>query len=102
MTTETPAGRKIRVELYTKGWCPFCQRAKHLLEREGIEYQEYDVEASAEVRAEMFARAEGRRTVPQIFIDGEGIGGFEELYAAAVSGELDQRLGRPGKAHDDA
>lgn len=90
-----------RVEIYSKGWCSFCQRAKHLLEREGIQYREYDVESSPEVRAEMLARAGGRRTVPQVFIDGEGIGGFEELNAAALSGALQERLARPIEGADN-
>ncbi|MEM9529816.1 MAG: glutaredoxin 3 [Pseudomonadota bacterium] len=75
--------------MYSKGWCPFCQRAKALLERQGLGYTEYNVEGEAGRLQEMLARAEGRRTVPQIFIDGRGIGGYTELYRLEQAGGLE-------------
>ncbi len=77
-----------RVEIYTTSVCPFCVQAKRLLKELGIPYDELDVEDDAERRAEMIRRAEGRRTVPQIFIDGEPIGGYVELRALHDRGDL--------------
>jgi glutaredoxin 3 len=77
-----------RVEIYTTSVCPFCVQAKRLLKELGIAYAEHDVENDADRRAEMLRRAEGRRTVPQIFIDGEPIGGYVELRALHDHGEL--------------
>ncbi len=76
-----------RVEVYTTPSCPFCVRAKRLLEARGILYDEIDVAADPELRADLVERT-GRRTVPQIFIDGEPIGGFEELAALDASTRL--------------
>jgi glutaredoxin 3 len=81
------------VTIYTTVSCPYCVQAKRLLDRKGVEYTEVDVTGDHDLRQEMM-RASGRRTVPQIFIDGESIGGFEELYALEVSGELDVKLVR--------
>ena len=83
------------VTLYTSAWCPYCMRAKALLERKGIAFREIDVEAGRELRQEMIARSGGRRTVPQVFINGTHLGGSEELAAAERSGELDRLLGIP-------
>ena len=77
--------------MYATGWCPFCDRARALLERKGVRYSEIDLESQPERRAEMIARS-GRRTVPQIFIDGQPIGGSEELDELDASGALDQLL----------
>jgi glutaredoxin 3 len=76
-----------RVDIYTALSCPFCVRAKRLLEARGIPYDEIDVGEDAALRAELVRRT-GRRTVPQIFIDGESIGGFEELAALDASTRL--------------
>jgi glutaredoxin 3 len=76
-----------RVLVYTTAMCPFCVRAKRLLEVRGIAYEEIDVGANVEMRADLVHRT-GRRTVPQIFIDGRSIGGFEELAALDADGEL--------------
>jgi glutaredoxin 3 len=76
-----------RVELYTTPSCPFCVRAKRLLAERRIAYAEIDVSEDDELRAEVMQRT-GRRTVPQIFIDGRSIGGFEELAALDAAGEL--------------
>jgi glutaredoxin 3 len=76
-----------RVQVYTTRSCPYCVRAKRLLEERGIPFEEIDVGDDAELRAELIRRT-GRRTVPQIFIDGKAIGGFQELYALDASAEL--------------
>jgi glutaredoxin 3 len=76
-----------RVELYTTQSCPFCVRAKRLLQARRVPYDEVDVGDDAELRADVVRRT-GRRTVPQIFIDGRSIGGFEELAALDARGEL--------------
>jgi glutaredoxin 3 len=76
-----------RVELYTTTNCPFCVRAKRLLQARGIAYVEHDVGDDDELRDEIVRRT-GRRTVPQIFIDQEAIGGFEELAALDARGGL--------------
>ena len=76
-----------RVEIYTTPSCPFCVRAKRLLQARGIAYDEIDVAGDPDLRADLIQRT-GRRTVPQIFIDGEPIGGFEELAALDASTRL--------------
>ena len=77
----------VRVEIYTTPSCPFCVRAKRLLQARGIPYDEVDVADDPDLRADLVQRT-GRRTVPQIFIDGEPIGGFEELAALDASTRL--------------
>ena len=81
-----------RVELYTTPSCPFCVRAKRLLAERRIAYTEIDVSDDDELRADIVQRT-GRRTVPQIFIDGRSIGGFEELAALDAAGELRDLVG---------
>ena len=76
-----------RVVIYTTPSCPFCVRAKRLLQARGIEYEEIDVAGDPAERAELVRRT-GRRTVPQIFVDGESIGGYEELAALDASTRL--------------
>ena len=80
------------VEIYTKMLCPYCHRAKRLLDIKGVDYREIDVTSSPELRAEMRRRAAGRATVPQVFIDGNGIGGSDALAALEAAGELDRLL----------
>ncbi len=81
------------VEIYSTMFCPFCWRAKKLLKKRGVDYAEIDVMADSARRSEMVARANGRDTVPQIFIDGRHIGGSEELAALERNGELEALLG---------
>ncbi len=81
-----------RVEIYTKFLCPYCSRAKKLLGEKGAEYEEYDITMGGEKRAEMLQRANGRHTVPQIFIDGRHIGGSDDLAALEREGQLDSLL----------
>ena len=76
-----------RVEVYTTPSCPFCVRAKRLLEARRIPFHEIDVAGDDALRADLVERT-GRRTVPQIFIDGRSIGGFEELAALDSAGDL--------------
>lgn len=81
-----------KVEIYTTPLCPYCWRAKKLLGEKGVEFEEIDLWREGKRRAEMQERAEGRSTVPQIFIDGRGIGGSAELAALEASGRLDELL----------
>jgi glutaredoxin 3 len=81
-----------KVEIYTTTFCPFCVRAKNLLKRKGVEFAEIDVTHDDELRARMVEMAGGRRTVPEIFIDGKIVGGFDELKALDDRGELDAML----------
>jgi glutaredoxin 3 len=82
-----------KVEIYTTMFCGYCARAKSLLQRKGIAFVEMDIEAETVRRDEMIARSGGRRTVPQIFIDGKHIGGSDELSALDRAGQLDAKLG---------
>ena len=81
------------VELYTTPFCPYCVRARALLERKGVAYTDIDIIGEPARRAEMVRRAGGRTSVPQIFIRGEHIGGSDELLALDRDGELDAKLG---------
>jgi len=84
-----------KVEVYSTNYCPYCMRAKALLRSKGVAFEEIDVTDDPELRAKMVKRAGGRRTVPEIFINGEIIGGCDELYALELSGELDTLLAQP-------
>jgi glutaredoxin 3 len=86
------------VVLYVTGWCPYCLRAKALLERKGVEYTAIDVESAPGLREEMSKRAGGRRTVPQIFIGDRHVGGCDDLHALDAAGGLDPLLGLAGQA----
>lgn len=81
-----------KVEIYTGMMCGYCMRALRLLESKKIAYQEIDVSLNSKLRAEMRERAGGRRTVPQVFIDGVHVGGCDDLYALEASGRLDDML----------
>lgn len=80
-----------QVEMYTTDWCPYCARARALLEAKGVAFTEIDVEAVPEARREMAARG-GGDTVPQIFIGGRSVGGCDELHALDTAGRLDPLL----------
>ena len=84
------------VELYTTMFCPYCTRARALLERKGVDYTEIDIIEEPARRNEMIRRAGGRTSVPQIFINGEHIGGSDELAALEKAGKLDALLAQPG------
>ena len=79
--------------MYSKSWCPYCDRAKALLRAKGQEWTEVDVEADADRATEMVERS-GRRTVPQVFLGDRHLGGFDDLQALEDAGELDALLGR--------
>jgi len=81
-----------KVEIYTKAFCPYCTRALKLLAAKGVEPQEFDITMGGPQRAEMLERANGRTTVPQIFIDGVHIGGSDDLAALDRAGKLDPLL----------
>ena len=81
-----------KVELYTTTFCPFCVRAKSLLKSKGVEFTEIDVTDDAELRQKMVELSGGRRTVPEIFINGQIVGGFDELKALNDAGRLDAML----------
>ncbi|MGE0719277.1 MAG: glutaredoxin 3 [Alphaproteobacteria bacterium] len=83
-----------RVEIYSSPWCGYCSRAKTLLERKGVDYEDTDVTADTAQRDVMIRRAGGRSTVPQIFIDGAHVGGCDELFALDRAGKLDPLLGK--------
>ena len=81
-----------RVEIYTKFGCPYCARAKSLLEEKGVDYEEYELNSTPGKRDEMLERAPGCFTVPQIFIDGRHVGGSDDLAELDRSGRLDPML----------
>ena len=83
-----------KIEVYTKFLCPYCTRAKALLDRKGVNVEEIDVTMDRAGFDAMVARAGGRRTVPQIFIDGQHIGGSDDLAALDATGGLDPLLGK--------
>lgn len=78
-----------KVEIYTWQYCPFCIRAKSLLKKKNINFTEYKIDGDEDARALMIERADGRRTLPQIFIDNEGIGGCDDLYILENENKLD-------------
>ncbi len=81
-----------KVEIYTWTSCPFCIRAKALLDKKGVEYTEYVLDGDEPGRAKMAQRANGRRSVPQIFINDQHIGGCDDIYALNAKGKLDPLL----------
>jgi glutaredoxin 3 len=81
-----------KVEIYTSFLCGYCARAKALLGRKGVQYEEIDVMEHPDRREEMRRRAGGRTTVPQIFIDGVHVGGSDDLHALDRAGKLDPLL----------
>ncbi len=81
-----------KVEIYTWQYCPFCIRAKSLLKKKNVTFTEHKIDGDDSARALMIKRANGRRTVPQIFIDNEAIGGCDELYELDQEEKLDSLL----------
>jgi glutaredoxin 3 len=84
-----------KVEVYSTSYCPYCTRAKALLRSKGVEFEEIDVTDDPGLRARMVELSGGRWTVPEIFINGQIIGGCDELYALEQTGELDELLAQP-------
>lgn len=81
-----------KIELYSTQTCGFCRAAKSLLDDKGISYKEIDISSDPELRGQMITKANGSRTVPQIFINDAHLGGFSDLYALQQSGTLDKLL----------
>ncbi len=84
-----------KIEVYTTPYCPFCVRAKALLNSKQVAFEEIDVSEDPELREAMVKRAGGRRTVPEIFVNGRIIGGYDELRALELKGALDALLAEP-------
>ncbi len=81
-----------KVTIYSKTICPYCVKAKRLLDQKGASYEEINIEDSEELRTEMMDKAGGRKTVPQIFIGERHVGGCDDLYSLEETGELDDLL----------
>tara|TARA_Y100000589_G_C26679265_1_gene437178 strand:- start:174 stop:428 length:255 start_codon:yes stop_codon:yes gene_type:complete len=81
-----------KVEIYTWQYCPFCIKAKTLLNQKNIEFTEYKIDGDETARDQMSLRANGRRSVPQIFINDKGIGGCDDLYTLEKENKLDNLL----------
>lgn len=82
-----------KIEIYTTLICPYCNSAKDLLTKKGVSYSEIRIEGNPELMVEAKKRSGGRMTVPQIFIDNQHVGGYDELNALDREGKLDQLLG---------
>lgn len=81
-----------KVEIYTWNTCPYCRRAKDLLDAKDVDYTEYDITGDEEAREKMVERTGGPRTVPQIFVNGKRVGGSDDLIALEEAGKLDGLL----------
>lgn len=81
-----------KIEIYTWSRCPFCIRAKGLLDKKGVRYSEYCIDGDEEARDKMAQRANGKKSLPQIFINDRHIGGCDDLYDLESNGELDPLL----------
>jgi glutaredoxin 3 len=95
MSADAPGapGAAPRDVMYATDWCPYCNRARHLLARKNVPFEEIDIEMSPEARAQMQVRS-GRTSVPQIFIGDAHVGGSDDLHALEAAGRLDALLGR--------
>ena len=93
-----PERINANVEIYTWQTCPFCIRAKLLLWWKGVNFTEYKIDGDGSARMKMAERANGRRTVPQIFINNQHIGGCDDLYSLDSQGKLDPLLYQPAQA----
>ena len=82
-----------KVEIYTLQYCPFCIRAKSLLNKKNIEFIEYKIDGDESAREKMSERANGKRSLPQIFIDNNSIGGCDDLYSLEEDNKLDSLIG---------
>ena len=81
-----------KIEIYTWQYCPFCIKAKNLLNKKNIQFTEYKIDGDEAAREEMSLRANGRKSLPQIFINDEGIGGCDDLYELEKENKLDNLL----------
>ncbi len=82
-----------KIEIYTQPWCPYCERAVHLLTTKGVEFNEIDAPQGSKARVEARERSGGLTSAPQIFIDGQHIGGCDDLVALDRAGKLNALLG---------
>ena len=82
-----------KVEIYSSMLCPYCHAAKRLLDSKGIEYTVIGVDGRRDVRTQMIERANGRTSVPQVFVNDEGLGGYDDISALDQQGKLDAALG---------
>jgi glutaredoxin 3 len=80
------------VTVYSKDYCPYCVKAKALLKRKGVAFDEIDVTRDEALQKEMVEKSGGRKTVPQIFVGGTFVGGCDDLYALEAAGKLDEML----------
>ncbi|MBI4780567.1 MAG: glutaredoxin 3 [Oscillatoriophycideae cyanobacterium NC_groundwater_1537_Pr4_S-0.65um_50_18] len=87
-----PENMKANVEIYTWQTCPYCIRAKILLRWKGVQFTEYKIDGNGAARVKMAERANGRRSMPQIFVNNQHIGGCDDLYALDREGQLDKLL----------
>lgn len=85
------AGKQGEIKIYTTPWCPYCISAKKLLDKKGVTYDDMDVSYEQDIRTEL-RKMTGSRTVPQIFINGQTIGGCDDLFALEKAGKLDKLL----------
>lgn len=83
---------QAKVEIYTKWGCPYCTAAKSLLDGKGFSYEEYDITMGGPKKVEMVERVPGARTVPQVIVDGQALGGFDDISALDRQGKLDPLL----------
>lgn len=90
--SDSPKSARPAVVMYSTGWCPYCAAARDLLRGKGVEFAEIDLTREPDRRGEMESRS-GRTSVPQIFIDDEHIGGYDDMAALDRLGRLDERLG---------
>ena len=81
------------IEIYTQAWCPFCERAMHILTKKGVEFGEIDAPRGSAARQQASQRSGGRTSVPQIFVGGKHIGGCDDLLALDHAGKLNSLLG---------
>ena len=81
------------IEIYTQAWCPFCERAMHILTKKGVEFREIDAPRGSAARQQASQRSGGRTSVPQIFVGGKHIGGCDDLLALDHAGKLNSLLG---------
>lgn len=91
-----------QIDIYTTPYCPYCLEAKELLREKNVEFNEIDVSRDRELRRAMTARANGRTTVPQIFIGDTHVGGCDDLYALEDAGKLDSLLQSPATVSQPA
>ena len=91
-----------RIVMYGTEYCSYCAAARMLLTKKGVEWEEISISGDEDKRREMMDRSGGGRTVPQIFIDGKSIGGFDDLYSLEKDGQLDAILNATASNDDDA